>query len=278
LQRPFYLRLDNSQCKAWLFCKLYWYERYHKGIERDRSNDPAATESLDIGTRVHQLLEIYYKTLRGDSPDSLPRYLEHHNPAVEQESQLIMASYPVSYPVESFDIVDVERTFEVTLNDNHSYTGKFDGIVRDVLGDLYVLEHKTEKRGGKNNEPKAWAARNQGARYQYAAEKIYGEPCKGVILNVLRRPSPKGQIGPEFPPRQVLFYSDSQVESAIRNIIVVADEIQDYLKRFTDGWFPSNTEGCYSPWECEFARVHTFGGWSDELLKLYKPTEKYLDL
>ena len=272
------MRIDNSQAKAFRFCPLYWREKYLIGIEKVRQPAPnGEAPPAEVGTRTHQLLEEHY---RPPTPPAREPYPEHPNATVEAECQLIMAAYRSTFPVESFSVVAVEHTFEVPLGERHTYVGKFDGIIRDADGHLCVLEHKSEKRTSKANNPKAWAARNQGALYLWAAEQVYGEPFECVVLNVLRRPSPKGQEPPEFPPRQNLFYSAEQRESAVDNLLVTADEIEEYKARFGTGprdWWPSNTENCYNPWPCEFVQPHVYG-WSDELLKQYKSTTPYLDL
>lgn len=294
------IRIDNSGANAWRKCPASYFEKHEKGIERNWE-DPTA---LDFGKRVHQLLEEHYLDLAGR-----PRapYPEHANDAVELEAQALIAAYRNQYPVEDFEVVDVERVFEIPLCGGcdhglklefilvmdgrwglfqcpscgkparHTYRGKMDAVVRDrESGQLEILEHKTQSRSSLRNHPEAWAARSQASLYIWAGEQIYGEPFRDILLNVLKRQSPKGQIGPEFPPRQRLQRTEEQKAEAVRDIVWVADQIEQCQRT---GVWPKFTESCKDGnFSCDFYQPHTYG-WSDELLHAkFKPAEKYLDM
>jgi len=95
---------------------------------------------------------------------------------------------------------------------------------------------------------------------------------------VLTRQSPKGQEAPTFPPRQTIQRSEAQIEQAVRDMIVVADTIEEYRQKFGDEPWPSSTEECCQGYfECDFYPLHVIGR-SEELLKLYQPTTPYLDM
>lgn len=295
------MRIDNTRCTTFQNCPLFYYERFEKNLERI----PFDSSSLELGKRMHQLWEEHHRDLKGDPIEPYP---SHTSDTVELEAQTIMAAYRNAYPVELFEVLDVERTFEVPLPDlcpvcfsddtvpgevtpdslccnscgaiflqhRHSYIGKFDGIVRDAeSGFCQVLEHKTEARSSKRNDPRAWAARTQASMYLWAAQQIYGEPFRCLLLNVARRPSEKGQCGPEFPPRQHIERSPEQLTEAVRNIVAIADQIETC--QCTGVWVPNRNQ-CFTWYECDHYMAHTFG-WSDELLKLkYRQAESYLDL
>lgn len=289
------MKIDNSQAKAFLICGLYWKERYANNLEPDRKSD-----ALSFGTRVHQLLECRHLLLAGrDIPDFPP--LE--DPALEAEAQLTFAAYEAHYPEEPFEVVDVERYFEVPVGqcrecswkkgfkevqgyceshyDNHNpyrhtYCGEFDAIVRmKDSGRLRVLETKTERRGSKDNLPDAWIVKSQVGLYQYAAEQIYNEPIEAIILNVITRQSPKGQERPSFR-RDNLYRSPAQQREAVRNLVWVADRIEECRR---DGFFPANRNNCVSGfgWHCPYYDLHATEERSEELVKAkFRPAEKYL--
>jgi hypothetical protein len=175
--------------------------------------------------------------------------------------------------------VDVEKTFRVPLGDRHEYTGKMDLVLRDnETGLLSVLDHKTQSRQSYANNPKGWAAKSQATLYLWAAPQIYGEEFRDLQVNVIRRQSPKGQVGPEFLPRQAVQRSREQMELAVRDLIIIADRIEEYKMRFADAEWPADRNNCMDGnFECSFYGPHLMG-WSDDLLRQYRPTVPYLDL
>lgn len=298
--------IDNSQMVAMETCGLLYYEKYVKGIEFDW--EKKGVNAAHFGTRMHELLEEHYLELKGTPREPYP---EHRDEPTELEAQLTMAAYRNHYPLESFTVLAVEKTFRVPLGGprcpnhfvplietgpgelrcdecewmqvnnplQHEYCGKFDIILRDnETGMLSILDHKTESRRSWRNNPKAWAARSQATLYLWAAPQIYGEEFRDLIVNVLRRQSDKGQIGPEFPERQRIQRNAEQMELAVRDLIVIADRIEEYKVRFADAPWPADRNNCMEGnFECAFYAPHLMG-WSDDLLRNYRNTVPYLDL
>jgi hypothetical protein len=64
------------------------------------------------------------------------------------------------------------------------YYVRFDGIVRDNRGRLWVMEHKTCKDWWSET---MLLMDEQITRYAYAAEQWYGEPIAGVLMNFLKK-------------------------------------------------------------------------------------------
>lgn len=228
---------------------------------------------------MHKLLEEHFKKLGGIA------YVPDPGNAIEEEeleAQTMVARYLSTYPVEPFDIVAVEQVFEVPLNgSDHRYTGKFDAIIRyRDTGQLAILEHKTEKRSSNRNNPQAWAARSQVSLYKYAAEYLYKEQIAHILLDVLRRQSPKGQEPPTFK-RDILERTPRQVEDAVDDLIYVADRIEDLEQGKNwwckDGHWPKDTEQCFQgSWACDYYDVCVTGE-SPELIQIkYQPAKEYL--
>src|ERR1035437_10161200 len=186
--------IDNSAASTFRECPLKYFESYEAegtGLELKPTGNEVTP--MDLGSRIHQLLEEYYNELHGVA---IPPYPENPNAPLELEAQMIISAYRAKYPVEDFNIIDVERTFKVRLPGNkHIYTGKIDLTFREN-GLLNIMDHKSERRRSNSNHPKKWAARDQASLYLWAASKIYGEPIGNFYVNILKRPSDKMQEGP----------------------------------------------------------------------------------
>lgn len=272
--------IDNSQAQAFRLCPLYWYNSYQvEGLGLEPKANLNEVTPLGLGSRIHELLEEHYKQAL--------LYPPSENAALEIEAQMIMEAYKAKYPQETFTVEDIERTFKVELPTKiggyesrykHIYTGKIDLVVRENEG-LYLIDHKSEKRRSNSNSPKKWAARDQASLYLWAAAKVYKEEIKGFFVNVLKRPSDKLQEGPLFPDRQRLERTPEQIEIAVRDLVIVADQIEDYQQMFKDTLFPSNKENCFNGYyECSFYLPCTYG-WSEEIRReKYQAKKPYLNL
>src|SRR6266850_585935 len=297
------MEIDNSKASQFRECPWKYYEQNERngtGIE------PLVLEgegysSLDYGGRVHERLEEYYK--------GILKYPNHPNEILETEAEIMMQAYQARYPEAVLDIVDVERTFKVALPrlcdrcyqlpqgpnadgdyyckdcdnwcpDYHVLIGKIDLVIRNEEGKLDIWDHKTEKRGAKSNLPQKWGARDQASLYLWAAERIYKEPMGNFYVNVLTRQSEKGQVGPSFPAeQQKLERNQRAIDIAIRDIVVVADEIERYKRIFGDTEWPANRDQCYTYGYCPFYLIHRYGENVDEILKYkYRPKKEYLHL
>ena len=258
------MRIDNSGAKLWWKCPLEYQEKYV------HEREPETTQgSMAFGTRLHELLEEHYSGKQ--------KYQASEDIGLEAEAQVMFEAYRAYYPEEPFEVVDVERVFEVPLGP-HTYTGKFDVIVRmRDSGRLWLMDHKTERRNSHSNSPESWASRSQVSLYIWAAEQVYNEPVEGIIVNILRRQSPKGEIGPEFrrdhPQR-----SKEQIAEAVANITWVADQIERMQREYGERQWPANRNNCIQGnFKCDYFAPHLYG-WSDELLRKYVKPKPYLEL
>lgn len=268
--------IDNSRANAFRVCPLlYFYQYEAEGTGLQKTKFPGEHYSaLQFGSRVHELLEEHY------NPNIAP-YPESSIAALEIEAQMMLAGYKTHYPVEPdiAEIVDVERNFRLALPDSeHEYIGKMDLIFRMHDGTLNIMDHKTQERSAKSNDPRKWAARDQASLYIWAAERYYGEKIANFYVNALLRQSEAGLKPAMFPDRQKLERTPAQIQLAVRDLTYVADQICDCRKRFSDSQWPSNRENCYTWGQCEFYQPDTYG-WSDEI-RLYKfeKKEEYLTI
>lgn len=294
------MQIDNSRASCFRECSWKYFEQY----ERDGTGIEAITppgegySPLDFGGRMHERLEEYYK--------GALLYPPHPNEILETEAEIMMQAYQARYPEAVMDIVDMERTFKVALPyhcpncyeipkgvallcescgyggefPRHTLVGKIDLVLRNEEGKLDIWDHKTEKRGAKSNLPQKWGARDQASLYLWAAERIYKEPIGNFYVNVLTRQSEKGQVGPSFPAeRQKLERNQRAIDIAIRDIVVVADEIERYKRIFGDGEWPSNREMCYGWGYCEYYQIHRYGEDPSLIIEhKFQPKKEYLHL
>lgn len=303
------MRIDNSAANDFRTCPWLYYEknlREGTGLEAIYQGDEV--RPIDLGSRVHELLEEHYREMQGNPRVPYPVSADER---LEDEAQVIMAGYRKRYPFEEFEILDVEKTFEVALPDycplcyslefvkksfsyeypdklwcgacdhyfnpnRHTYVGKIDLFYR-LNGELYIMDHKTEKRSSKSNLAQKWAARDQGTQYWWAAEQVYGERINRFLVNILRRPSEKGQVGPEFPDRMRIERTEIQIETALRDLVYTADQIEKMKVTFGDKPWPAHRENCFTWGQCEFYLPHLYG-WSEAIRELkYQPKKPYLD-
>lgn len=273
------MKIDNSQANAFWFCPQKWQEVNQVGIQKKPSGD-----ARDFGKAIHERLKKHFLSMAGVGYE----YPPDGSPEVSNEADEMLAAYVSHYPVEDFDVVEVERYFEVPLppspvsGEIHTYCGKRDGVVRDRnTGRIRLLEHKSETRNSRNNLPAVWAARAQVSLYLYAGQLDYGEAFDDIILDVLTRRSPAGRISPVFR-RDNLQRSARQIELALQDITYVADQITMLQEKYGTSPWPRHTENCCKMgFNCDFYLKHiTMEGQHDlvTIEKYYVPTERYLDL
>lgn len=168
-------------------------------------------------------------------------------------------------------------------NSHHVYAFKIDLVVRShATKKLSIIDHKTQDRTSKSNLPQKWAARDQATLYIWGARQYYKEEIENFIVDIIVRQSPAGQKPPSFPERQKLERTERQIELAIRDIIYVADKIEecDRLYGLNEPW-PANREECYTWGQCDYYSLHTFGD-TEQTAEIrehkYQKREEYLQI
>jgi hypothetical protein len=308
------LRLDNSAAAKWRSCPKEYEERYvqiYPGSDQIGIEAIHETDARDFGKRMHALLHEHRAVLRGTP---LPKpFPTAHNQAVEREAQATFAAYLAHYPVEPFEIFETEKVQVVPLPDwcpkclsrdtqmdaarrnegvawlvcvdcgvtfkggRHELVVKLDAIVRNRWGELQVLDTKTQSRKSNNNDAEHWAARPQPALYIYAARILYPKEkvSDEIILDLVRRQSPTGLLGPEFhrdTPRR----TPRQIDEAVADIVWVADRIEESQK---SAFWPCFRDNCKKGnWRCDYFFLHNQPEEARvDLLRKFKPAEPYLE-
>ena len=310
------MQIDNTRAGMFRLCPWFYYEAFLRNgtgvVPAPKKGDGGYT-ALEFGGRVHETLEVYYKTLQAIQEGNVLYSEDPYkvgNERLEEEATWVMQSYQAHYPHDNWDIIDVERTFKVQLplrcpdcvstevvpypgdvqwhcnecgnrfnKEPHVYVGKIDLFIRDRdTGRYYILDHKTEARGSRSHTPSKLAVTDQGSLYLWAARKLYPQ-VDGMLYNILVRPSPAGREGPSFKERYLIERSEHEIAIAVRDITIVADDIEAYAARFGDGEWPANRANCEGWGLCDYYQLHRFG--EDPQLALkhkFAPREEYLQL
>lgn len=301
--------IDNSRGNAFRTCPWLYYEQFERDGRGVQSiPKPGDPDHLELGSRVHELMEEHYLGEPG-------KYPPYPNPKLEEEAQWIRRAYIAHYPNDRWQIIDVERTFRVPLPElcpdcysaqvvyypggrdmicnecakrfNHRYhhvIGKIDLFIRDLdSGKLYIIDHKTEKRGSKSHTPQKLAMSDQASLYLYAARLQYPDFANeelGFFYNILVRPSEAGREGPSFRRADPEYRNAHDIEIACRDLVITADDIERYKSIFANGEWPADRQRCIDGWKvCEMYKLHKFGEDPQLVLKHeFQPRKEYLDV
>lgn len=191
--------------------------------------------ALSFGTLIHTCLEKWYG---GSGLDGVLDFIDKSLPGRSQDesqksdwhlARAMMTGYAARYPVEEFETVALEKTFEgriinpVTNAASRSFVlaGKVDGIVR-IGRDYYVLEHKTASQMDANYLERLWTD-TQITLYSHYIEQTLGIKIAGVIYNVLVKAKlkpGKGETEVEFETRRAELIAKSKTgkSSATRKL------------------------------------------------------------
>jgi len=181
--------------------------------------------NLSFGSLIHESLEKWHRhrdlSVVLDHIDrSLPsRSNDEGQKADWHLARAMMKSYAERYPVEDFDVVFLEKTFEgrivnpATGAPSRSFVlaGKVDGIVC-INGKFYLLEHKTASQMDGDYLEKLWTD-FQITLYAHYVEQVFGIKITGIIYNILvkaRLQQSKGETEAEFEVRRAELLAKSK--------------------------------------------------------------------
>jgi len=144
------------------------------------------------------------------------------------------------------EVVETEKSFTIPIKTPEGnlswgrYSGTIDGIVKDELGQYWLLEHKTASRISTDHLP----LDEQIVRYIWAAQEEYGLKLEGVIYNIIRKKIPKEpkelKSGGLSKSKSISTtwskYKKSLIEYYGGKDNVPWDEYEDVLESLEDGW------------------------------------------
>lgn len=181
--------------------------------------------NLSFGSLAHECLEKWHR--RRDLAEVLDhidksfpnRHSDDGQKADYHLATAMMTGYASTYPVEDFDVVFLEKTFDGKITNpatgapSRSFVlaGKVDGIVC-IDGRFYLLEHKTASQLDGDYLERLWTD-FQVTLYAHYVEQVFGIKIAGIIYNVLvkaRLQQSKGETEAEFEARRAELLAKSK--------------------------------------------------------------------
>lgn len=182
-------------------------------------------QALSFGTLIHSCLELWHG---GSGLDVVLDFIDKALPNRSQDDSqkfdwhlatAMMTGYAACYPVEEFEIVALEKTFEGRIVNPATgapsrslvIAGKVDGIVR-FGREHYILEHKTASQLDADYLERLWTDL-QISLYAHYVEQTLGIKIAGVIYNVLvkaKLQQSKGETEAEFEARRAELLAKSK--------------------------------------------------------------------
>lgn len=174
------MNVSVSRINTMGFCARAHYYQYTLSLEPKQ-----ASGALDLGKLVHACIEDFYKT------GVMPRVDDDLGEVGDKAKSAIQSYAFLAKLKDNFTVVDVEKRFDVPLEDiGVTFVGVIDAVVR-VDGQLWLLEHKTCSQHWSDER---LAMANQHVLYELVAEELYGEPVAGTMYNFLRTTKRGGEF------------------------------------------------------------------------------------
>lgn len=244
-------------------CRKAAYWRYVEGL---RPMERAG--ALAQGDAIHQALEQWYRyggicalqaVDRNIFPDYLPAGMEHvplsallrtddlpewftlADPSLRARWHAVTAmmnAYIATYPTENWEMIGLEVPFvgeiinPATGASSRTFLlgGRVDGIVKTEDG-YFILEHKTTSRLDAGYLDKLWTDMQIQLYATYL--KPHGEDIRGVIYNILEKPTLKQKMGETAEEFELRKANMKQPGRAKRQLPESDREFQDRLA----AWF-----------------------------------------
>lgn len=258
------IELHASQISTFKVCPRFYRYRYVENLA-----PKAESPKLFVGRGVHAGIAAYYtKQCPLDAYDAWlaenvakipPDVPVEEKEKLLQEAELgrkLVGAY-VKY-AQANDYFEplvingkplIEQEFAVpiyapdltTALDGVFHVGRFDGIVRDIKGNIRVLEHKTCRQFPKESELRR---KEQGGFYVLAASQLFGVPVNGIIYNLIRKQDPNTAKSPVIA-RVEIGYNEHQLRAFARKLYNAYRRIAS-----EDAYEPCDGQHC--SWMCPY--------------------------
>jgi len=231
-----------SMWKLFCNCRKAFEYRYIKKLVPKEIDD-----NLFFGSVIHECLEIWHRKRK------LEKVIKHLNQIYANRARddhklsnwhlatAMMSSYSEQYPIEDFDVIALEKTFEgpIINPDTNAVSrsfvlaGKVDGLVQQD-GQYFILEHKTASQIDAGYLERLWTD-FQIIIYAWYLEHTLGIRISGIIYNILVKAKLrqiKGETEAEFESRRAELIAKSKTgkSSAKRKMPEPDDVFQQRLK------------------------------------------------
>jgi len=153
------------------------------------------SDALHFGTLIHKCLEARFQ---GAPLEVVFDYIDRLVPGKGDmwvKARAMMAGYYLKYPVDGFEVLSVEPTFQTRIinpdtnrpSRKYDLAGKVDAIIRREDGTVWIVEHKTTRSISGQMIQNLWSDM-QIQIYSRYGKQIAGENIEGVIYDVLEKP------------------------------------------------------------------------------------------
>lgn len=229
-------RISNSEVGTWLQCRRRYYFSFIRNLEKKQQSD-----ALSKGTLGHEVLSVYYQRMQDkvgheqakhDALDHLMTYLsvgnDEYNLDIITEVRRILDLYWAYYAEVDevrWEIIQVERDYDLDLNENFTMPMRLDLLVRDRdTKTIHLVDHKFYW------DLPDWDKLNLNVQFpKYVAALRYNDiQVESNILNVLRTRKLKNPVFSDLFKRYTLKSSNAKITTALRNHILASQEIAEY--------------------------------------------------
>lgn len=195
------MKFNNSRLQQYLTCPRAFKHRYLVGVVAKKR-----PTYFVFGEAIHKFIEMYYRTkdaalslrqveqvFKAVDRSLLNREETHELECDMQTALGIATAYPLFYKqdFDEFKNFLTEQTFTIPVGDTgHEYFGTIDALLQDHAGDWWILETKTASAQTLNDAYfEHIKIDSQVAGYMYGAKHLLGSFPRGIIYNVVKKPS-----------------------------------------------------------------------------------------
>jgi len=216
-------QVTNSQIKSFKNCRRRYYFEYVQNL-RPITTAPA----LSFGSAYHEGVAAF---LRGEDAHEMVEAYANKNPDMDPLQALIAAeavqAFINSACYDSWEILAIEKEFQVTVDEETEIDGKMDGIII-AAGEKWILEHKTASKVDEHYfHHLLWD--DQATNYIMAAKAEHPN-IAGVMYVVIQKPKLKMALASDPETRYKL---DGELKANCREFDETNDE---YMSRI-EGWY-----------------------------------------
>lgn len=239
-------KLTTSQVKCFKTCRKRYQLEYVECLK------PIETpKALEIGTLYHAGLEMLLSgvpfdvievNLMDKQRDNAARMGIDFDPLNAYIAIEMCRAWNRESGWQNWQIISVEKSFEVSTGYAKRMLGKIDGLViRPETGKPYLIEHKSTSQWGQDGSDYLhnllWD--EQSTNYLYAHQRmlddgtITGEPVEGIFYDIIEKPTIKPYLATPFDKRK--YTKDGRLYAGQHE----SDESAEEFKERVREWYES---------------------------------------
>lgn len=234
--------------------KYAWQYKVPKEGEGTKGAESKAP-ALARGSLVHLALAQHYARMKARQngqdqnewvePEEAVRLIAKYE-KVEEHVEDVLKTYEMYQEQywgdeQEFRVVDIEALNETMIDGRYLFTGRFDLIIEDLVGRVFIVDHKTTGFM-KSAQKEFYAVSGQLLGYSHMGKERFGEKFAGMKLNII-------QVGakPAFERIQ-LSRSPNLEQKFVQSVIDIEESIErmEATGRTFDNWPKAMNElTCY---------------------------------